>query len=861
MAGKYIPGRGPLTALLCVLGEAPGQREQESGRPFVGPSGQLQEGYMKRAGIDPSQMRYENVYPFMPPGKGGVITSVPREELAQWSEDCLARLDQLTEVKIIVPVGNTALSCLTGFTKITQRRGSIYQWQQNTGRKVKVIPTIHPAAILRDTTLEYRTVKDWERIARELLRDPQVVYPSREFLLDPSPEILETWLGLLEQQPPNHPLYIDIETNPKAKKILCVGFAFGSDLGVSLSWTGKYKEVIKSLCESDRPKGLQNGLYDCYWLRMYGIEVRRYERDCLAMNHLLRPNDTHSLAYMTSIHTDEPYYKGGDDEDDEKIWEREKIDWYALQEYNARDGMVEWEIGEEKLWPLVCERGLEDIYYERYVALFPPLLDMMTHGVKVDREIMQEQYQQYMQEALACKVQAEELCLRQLFTITGKARQVVYKKISGQSLTPEDEKALTRLRTPIEEVEQEILEKGISNDVLKDLLYKQWRLPQQRSRKTRALTVDENALRKLLQVVEKRGEGIQGQFIQAVLRYRYTKKLSEFYAPSRIDEDGRMRCEYTYATRPSRLASRKNPMGGGANLQNQSRKVRGMFLADYECVLVEVDLSQIQARFVYAMAYQVSSDPRLLKLATNKPWIDDIHSENAAAMFGVSYSSFMFDMQREKDDPLRQEREQQRYKGKIVEHASNFGLQASHLQEVFLKGEFGIYVSLRECEELIHKKFQAKPGILDWQRSIREEILGTGGLTNAWEDRIDLSYERPGEDLWRKGYAWKPQSDEARHMNLLGLIPVHRYIKEKGYKSKLNMQVHDALVMSHRPEESYDITRFLVESLEQEREYYGVTLSIPCSVKVGKTWKGEWEWKKMPEREEYERKIEEVLRG
>ena len=168
MPGVYVPGRGPLTASLCILGEAPGRQEEEQGRPFVGASGRLQEGYIKRVGIDPTQVRYENVYPFLPPGKGGVITSVLKEELKQWQEDCLVRLDGLGNVEVVVPVGNIALYTLTGYTQISLRRGSIYQWKQNTGREVKVIPTLHPAAILRDTTLEYRTIKDWERIKREL---------------------------------------------------------------------------------------------------------------------------------------------------------------------------------------------------------------------------------------------------------------------------------------------------------------------------------------------------------------------------------------------------------------------------------------------------------------------------------------------------------------------------------------------------------------------------------------------------------------------------------------------------------------------------------------------------------------------
>lgn len=1141
MPGIYVPGRGPLNARLVVLGEAPGRQEEAQRRPFVGASGQLQEGYMQRVGINPHDVRYENVYPFLPPGRGGNITAIAKEELVIWQEDCLARLDALSSVQLIVPVGNTALHCLTGMQAISLRRGSMYQWKNIHGREVKIIPTIHPATILRDTTLEYRTVRDWERIARELERGSEVIYPERKFMLDPPAEKVWEWFGVNST---HEYLTIDIETNPKAKKLLCVGFSLSADLGIALSWTAKNREIIAQLCGCEKAKVLWNGLYDLYWLRMHNIEVRNYHYDGMGIHHMLRPNDRHSLAYVTSLETDEPYYKGGDDEDDEKEWAREKIDWYALLEYCARDNMVEYEVTMEKLWKQVIERGLEDRYFERYVALYEPLLDMMTHGIRVDTKLMEEQYAQYIREALDCKSAAEGLIGRPLFTITGKARQAVYKRMCGEALTEGDEKALLRLRTPLPEVEEDILEKGISGKVLMEVVYKEWRMTPYK--KDGKVTVNEHALRQMLAKVEKRGEAKKVEFLKQVLRYRFVKKLSEFYHPSRVDGDGRMRCEYTYNTRPSRLASRKNPMGGGANLQNQSRKVKSMFLPDADCILAEVDLSQIQARFVYAMAYKVSGDARLLELATNKPWITNIHKLNCVDMFHTVYEEvtdeqyykgkvtehscvddqtevltqegwrsiehaqeernpiavwnpadksiwfeeplrwykgpyagdmllfdgeginqcvtpdhkmvywtngrmvikqaqdlpssariptagifkeaneiitdaclrlnvatqadgcveyrknyeyirFRFKKQR-KIERLRSLLEEAeipytlvRYRNEVTcitvkgtraswmtqllekggqkwsqavlglsqrsmeilldelqywdgwqsknvlwyfskyqenmdwiktlahlcnkrvtisetEHGqlrgslsgrmysrkytktkivyrgyvycptvstgfflirrhgeisvtgnTNFGLQAAHLQEIFLKGEEGIHVSIQECEELIRRKFAAKPGILQWQQRIREEILSTGKLRNAWEDEIDLSYERPGEDLWRKGYAWKPQSDEARHMNLLGLIPAWRYLKEKGYKSKLNMQVHDALLFSLRPEEAYDVLKYTVESLEQPRDYYGVELVIPCSIKIGQTWKGDHEWKKLPEREEFERKMEEVL--
>lgn len=845
MAGIFVPGRGPLHAKLVILGEAPGQREEEQRRPFVGPSGKLLESYLLRVGINPLHVRYENVYPFRPFGREGTISAVPKEELETWKEDCLARLDSLSHAQMIVPVGNTALSCVTGYSQILLRRGSMYQWKNVYGTAVKVIPTLHPAAILRDMTLEYRTIQDWQRIARELHKGPEVVYPERHFMLDPTEDYFWGWYEDVKMAGEvGIPLSIDIETNPSQKKILCVGFAGSRDLGVSLSWTHEHKAWIRTLCSSAQPKLLQGGLYDCYWLKMFGIDVKNYCYDSLALSHLLRPNNRHSLAYMASIFTDEPYYKGGDDPDEEKVWEGK--DWYSLLEYNARDAMVTYEIGYETLWPLVQARGLTQQYWEQYQALFDPLLALMIHGVGINQEEMAVMYATTQHAATAAMAQAQKLVGHTLFPFKTKGEAALYAQRALGEDSAALQKAISRLRLPLEHIWAGIQARGISDKVLAFLLYKDWQLPLQKHRKTGTTTTDENALRKLLQTVEKRRDLTKAQFLRAVLTYRHQRKLSEFYSPTRLDEDGRLRCTYSYNTRPGRLSSKKNPMGGGTNLQNQSRKARGMFIPDKGCLMAEIDLSQIQARFVYVMAYQVTGDPSLLRLATMHPSDGDIHTESAAQMFHVA---------------PEQVSKEQRYKGKVTEHASNFGLQAEHLQEVFLKGEEGIVVSIQECQELLKRKFQAKPGILEWQRSIREEALRDKKLTNAWGMTLDLSYERPGEDLWRKCYAWKPQSDEARHLNGLGLIPLWRYLKENTRKSKINLQCHDALVLSVRMEEAYEVITYCVRSLEQVRKYYGVDLSIPCAVKIGLTWQGAHEWKSLPGAAEFQEKAEEIFHG
>ena len=357
-----VPGYGPMSAEICVVGEAPGRQEEAQGRPFVGPSGRLQDSWIRGAGLDPTHIRFENVVPYMPPG--GHIEAVPWEELSQWQEDLRVRLDELPGLRVIVATGNVALGTLLdirpSMSKITQRRGSIYLWSQSNQRQVKVIPIIHPAAVLREEgersqegdfktkkNYEARCRMDWFKVAREVKTDAAHIPPSRDLRVQPS---LESWGHMVELlQAGSMPLAFDIETNPTQRKILCISFAADPFWAVSVPWSNGYKKGIRALLASESAKITQNGHYDCYWLAQEGFVVNNWQWDTMAMSCLLWPNEPHSLAYLASVLTNEPWYKGTDEDTGEKRWALNYLEgghgdkWHALLEYNARDAAVTWE--------------------------------------------------------------------------------------------------------------------------------------------------------------------------------------------------------------------------------------------------------------------------------------------------------------------------------------------------------------------------------------------------------------------------------------------------------------------------------------------------------------------------------------
>jgi DNA polymerase I-like protein with 3'-5' exonuclease and polymerase domains len=78
-------------------------------------------------------------------------------------------------------------------------------------------------------------------------------------------------------------------------------------------------------------------------------------------------------------------------------------------------------------------------------------------------------------------------------------------------------------------------------------------------------------------------------------------------------------------------------------------------------------------------------------------------------------------------------------------------------------------------------------------------------------------------------------------------------------QSRVNLQLHDALIVSVYPEEAYYCMTALVDILEKSHNYYGELLSIPAEIKLGTAW-GLGDiggWKQLPERDE----VEECIRA
>lgn len=137
-----VISRGNPLARLMLIGEGPGQHEDETGRPFVGRAGQLLDQILTSVGLDQEQDIYIcNVVKCRPPGN-----RKPTPEEMAYCRPWLQRQIQLVNPDMVLLAGATAMMGVLGIkTGITKMRG---QWIEREGRVY--MPVFHPSFLLRN---------------------------------------------------------------------------------------------------------------------------------------------------------------------------------------------------------------------------------------------------------------------------------------------------------------------------------------------------------------------------------------------------------------------------------------------------------------------------------------------------------------------------------------------------------------------------------------------------------------------------------------------------------------------------------------------------------------------------------------
>jgi len=162
---NIVFGEGPSNARLVFVGEAPGMDEDLTGKPFVGQAGKLLTDIINAMGLTRDEVYICNIVKCHPPHN--------RDPEQDEIEMCLPFLEaQLSLIKpeIICAIGRiSAQSLVRENFKITRERG---QWQSFRG--IPLMPTYHPAYLLRNPQAKKAVWEDMQQIMKKLgLKDPR----------------------------------------------------------------------------------------------------------------------------------------------------------------------------------------------------------------------------------------------------------------------------------------------------------------------------------------------------------------------------------------------------------------------------------------------------------------------------------------------------------------------------------------------------------------------------------------------------------------------------------------------------------------------------------------------------------------
>ena len=308
----------------------------------------------------------------------------------------------------------------------------------------------------------------------------------------------------------------------------------------------------------------------------------------------------------------------------------------------------------------------------------------------------------------------------------------------------------------------------------------------------------------------------RNQIVDDILAYRELTKLKSTYVdalPLMINKrTQRVHTSYAQAVAVTGRLSSNNP-----NLQNipirseRGREIRKAFIPrDDDHILLSADYSQIELRIVAA----ISGDPAMCEAFQRQK---DIHNATAAKVYGIEEAAVT---------------KEQRYKAKSV----NFGI-------IYGQGAFGLAdnlgISRTEAKEIIDNY---KKQFVNIQKYMDDMInfARDHGYVQTLMGRKRWLKDINSANFTVRGYAERnainsPIQGTAADMIKLAMIKIHNAFKERGFRSKMVLQVHDELVFDAVKEEAEIIKPVILECM---RNALILPNGVPVEAEIGggKNW-------------------------
>ena len=139
LSRNFVPGEGPLDASVMLIGQAPGRKEDITGRPFIGASGKLLDRLIELAGLERKEVYIASTVQFFPPDN-----RMPTDREIGLCKGFLLGQISIIRPKAIVLMGSVACRAILGIGGISKERGNIVKRDG-----ISYMLSLHPAAAVR----------------------------------------------------------------------------------------------------------------------------------------------------------------------------------------------------------------------------------------------------------------------------------------------------------------------------------------------------------------------------------------------------------------------------------------------------------------------------------------------------------------------------------------------------------------------------------------------------------------------------------------------------------------------------------------------------------------------------------------
>lgn len=569
-------GAGPCPCSIMIIGEAPGLRKYDINKPFAGKAGKILDVILETADLTRDDVYITNVVHCRPPDN----------RTPTMSEMRTCRKYLLEEIKyvkpeIIISLGNVALKGLydTNLISISKERGKILEIVLHN-RKIKVIPTYHPAAALRN---KYFANILYEDLTRGLSKinagdeiDPKGTY---KHIKNPSQKLIDKLVKAKR-------IAIDLETTSldytdKKEEIVTINLSIKS--GKSYVFSVNKLDLIKDILENKELVIGHNIKFDLKWLLRYCIEINFPIFDTMVAKHLLDENyPDKDLKHLARVELGMMELT----ELAKKMEQhRKKKTIPTIEEYTQYGGGdVDATYRLYKLYRnQLKEEGLLDLMNIEMEVL-KSLTYMEFFGFKIDKEALKKLSKEYLQRI-------------------EKAKLKIGRMIGDINLN--------------------------SPKQLGEVLYEKMKLPIINKTAKGAPSCNEATLKELLEITHNKNK----ETLEALLEYRTLAKLQSVYLEGLIKnnllkDDSKVHCDFKITgTKTGRLSCTE------PNLQNIPRDgdIKKMFVSSFkDGYLIQVDYSQMELRILSHYA----NDKKLVEAFVQGR---DIHTETTAKCLHKKY--------------------------------------------------------------------------------------------------------------------------------------------------------------------------------------------------------------------------------